>query len=292
LDAILNWGITVVLWFQQFSPTLDLPFTFFSFLGKEDFFILFLPLVFWCIDRRNGLRLAFIFLISSYLGGVAKEFFHQPRPYQYDSRVRMIIYEASYYGLPSLHTQNTVVVWGFLVSAFKRKWIRILAIILAIFIPLSRIYLGLHFPTDLLGGYLLGAIILALGLWLIPVLEPWLVKKGLLWQVGILLAVTVVMAVFMPTGDETGISTTATLFGAGLGLAFERRWVRFETDKLSWKLLLRLLLGLAIIMGLRYGLKALFGDLQPVMLLRFIRYTIMGIFLTLGAPWLFVKLKI
>ena len=60
MQSILDWGANVVLWFQQFHPVLDLPFKGFTLLGEEEFFMLMLPLVYWCLDRRTGARLAVV----------------------------------------------------------------------------------------------------------------------------------------------------------------------------------------------------------------------------------------
>ncbi len=49
MDGILDWGVEVILWLQQFSPTLDLPSKALTWLGDEEFFMLLLPLV--CADR-------------------------------------------------------------------------------------------------------------------------------------------------------------------------------------------------------------------------------------------------
>ena len=46
---------------------------------------------------------------------------------------------------------------------------------------------------------------------------------------------------------------------------------------------------IAGVMALRYGLGALFDGLEPGMLFRLIRYTVIGLWLGLGAPWVFVK---
>ena len=54
MESVLNWGIEVVLWFQQFSPTLDLPFKSLTFLGDKEFFLLLMPLVYWCIKALVG----------------------------------------------------------------------------------------------------------------------------------------------------------------------------------------------------------------------------------------------
>jgi membrane-associated phospholipid phosphatase len=155
-EDILDWGIEVVLGFQQFSPALDLSFKSLTFLGNLEFFLLFMPLIYWCIDRRMGARLLVLFLISAYVNTIAKVMSDQPRPFQYDSRVRQLVH-AGGGGLPSGHTQGAVVVWGYLASQIRSGKFWIIAGFLMIAVPISRLYLGVHFPTDLLGGYCLAA---------------------------------------------------------------------------------------------------------------------------------------
>ncbi len=291
MEPILNWGVMIILWLQQFSPGMDALFHGFTFLGSEDFFMVLMPLLYWCIDRRTGGRLVILFLFSSYLGALFKVLLQQPRPFQYDPRVKMLTPESSY-GLPSLHTQNTLVVWVYLASVFKRKWLWLLAGILLIMVPLSRIYLGVHFPTDVLGGYITGAGILLLGLWLIGPLEGWLGRLGMGWQMGLAALAAGVMALTFPGSDDTAISTSAMILGAGIGLVLERRSVGFSSGGLVWKQALRFALGFAVVMGLRYALKAAFTDLQPEEVFRFIRYALMGFWFTFGAPWSFVRLRL
>ena len=126
METILDSGITVVLWFQQFSPTLDVPFEILTFMGDEVFFLLFLPLLYWCIDRRTGARLIVLFLFSAYVNGFVKIVANQPRPFQYDPRVQKLV-PAGYNGFPSGHTQGAVVVWGYLASVYKKTWAWIVA---------------------------------------------------------------------------------------------------------------------------------------------------------------------
>ena len=170
MENLLDWGIKVVLWFQQFSPTMDMPFKVLTFMGDEMFFLLFLPFIYWCVDRRTGARLIILFLFSVYVNAFVKLVAKQPRPFEYNSQVQKIV-EAGGGGFPSGHTQGAVVVWGYLASVFKKTWLWILAGLLMILIPMSRVYLGVHFPTDLLGGYIIGAIILILYIKYAPFLE-------------------------------------------------------------------------------------------------------------------------
>jgi membrane-associated phospholipid phosphatase len=289
MDNILAWGTNVVLWFQQFSPALDLPFKAFTFLGEEEFIMFLLPLLYWCFERRVGIRLAVLTLISVYVGSAAKMLANQPRPFEYDSRVQQLVAVAGR-GFPSLHTQSTVVIWGYLAAQLRRKWLWALAIILMILVPLSRVYLGVHFPTDLLGGYLIGAALLLLYLRWEPAVEIWLQKKGLIWQIA--LAVLVPIVLLAPIiGEDDALTAVGTLIGMGVGLALEQRYIRFESDGLWWQRVARLILGLAVVLALRFGLKAAFDGLAPESLFRVIRYVIIGFWITLGAPWTFVKLR-
>ena len=288
-SSILDWGINVILWFQQFSPTLDLPFKALTFMGEEEFFLLLLPLVYWCLDRRSGARLAILFLFSAYLNAAAKVLAGQPRPFAYDVRVRQLA-EAVGGGLPSGHTQGAVVVWGYLAATFQRTWLWVVAGLLMVFIPLSRIYLGVHFPTDLLGGYLIGATLLLLYLWLEPATEAWFRKKSLAWQLGVALAAPLLLMLLFLTED--GVTTGAVLMGMGVGFVLERRWVGFESGGVWWKQVLRLLLGVAVLFGLWMGLRIAFASAEPALLFRFVRYGLVGLWSGLGAPWAFVRLRL
>ena len=292
MQGILDWGVNVILWLQQFSPALDLPFRVFTFLGEEDFILLLVPLIFWCVERRVGARMVILFLFSTYLNSVAKIVAAQPRPFEYDERVRAIV-EATGGGLPSGHAQSTVVVWGFLAAKFRRTWLWIVAGLLMVFVPLSRVYLGVHFPTDVLGGCLIGALLLVGYLWLQPRAEALLEKGGLAWQLGLAVAVPLALLVIMlPVADDSIISAMGVLLGGGVGLALERHWVRFASGGVWWKQVLRLALGVAVVFALRFGLKTAFGDAEPLWLFRLVRYAVMGLWFSLGAPWAFVQLRL
>ncbi len=66
------------------------------------------------------------------------------------------------WGFPSGHSSNAVALWGSLYLFFKKNWVGLIAIPMIIFIPLSRLYLGLHFLADILGGCLIGLVIMLL----------------------------------------------------------------------------------------------------------------------------------
>ena len=290
-EDILDWGIDVVLWFQQFSPALDLPFKSLTFLGNLEFFLILLPLIYWCIDRRIGARLLVLFLISAYVNAFAKAVAGQPRPFQYDSRVRPLVHAAAG-GLPSGHTQGTVVVWGYLVSQYRSRILLIFAGFLMVAVPISRLYLGVHFPTDLLGGYILGALWLVLYLRFALKVEAWLVAKGIVWQTAAAVILPIILFWVSPAESRYALSACGALLGFLPGVALERRWVRFRSDGSLLKRSVRFIVGLGILFGIWLGLRFAFSELQPIPLLRAVRYAFVGLWGALGAPWLFVRLRL
>jgi membrane-associated phospholipid phosphatase len=289
MDPILHWGIQPILWLQQFSPALDLPFIGITQLGSEELFLVTLAFVFWCLDRRHGARLAMLLLFSVWLNSVVKELVNQPRPFEFDPAVRMI-FPATGGGLPSGHTQNTVVLWGYLAWAFRRRWLTVLAVVLMVLAPLSRLYLGAHFPTDLLGGYLLGAVLLWLYIRLEPRVEGWVHRRSLGWQIALALGLPGVLLLLHPSADEALVTGLATFTGMGLAFIHERRWVGFEAPAGVRERLACLALGVVVVLVIRLGLKAVLTGLEPEVVFRFARYILIGLWAGVGAPWTFVRL--
>ncbi len=288
MQPLLDWGIELILWLQQFRPALDLPFRAFAFVGDELFFLLFLPLVYWCLDRRLGARVTLLFLISAYVNAAAKELVDQPRPVIYDQRVWAYSDVGGSGGLPSGHTQNTLAVWGYLAAKVRRTWMWILAGVLIVCVPLSRLYLGVHFPHDLFGGYVIGALLLFVYVRWGERGEQWLARQSLGAQLALVAAFSIPLILIFLTED--GVTGGATLLGMGIGFAIQARWIGFEVDGVLWKRVVRYALGAAVMVGLWVGLRAAFSGLEPALLFRFIRYALMGFWGGAGAPWVFVKL--
>lgn len=288
MQPLMDWGIELILWLQQFRPALDFPFRAFTFVGDELFFLLFLPLVYWCLDRRLGARVTLLFLISAYVNAAAKELFDQPRPAIYNPRVWAYSDVGGSGGLPSGHTQNTLAVWGYLAAKVRRTWMWIVAGLLIVLVPLSRLYLGVHFPHDLFGGYVIGALLLFAYVWWGERVEQWLARQSLGAQLALVAALSIpLMLIFL---TEDGVTGGATLLGMGIGFVIQARWIGFEVDGVLWRRVARYALGAAVMVGLWAGLRAAFSGLEPALLFRFIRYTLMGLWGGAGAPWVFVKL--
>jgi undecaprenyl-diphosphatase len=232
-----------------------------------------------------------IFLASGWLNSLAKVAIGHPRPYDLNPSVGRAQPELGY-GLPSGHAQNAVVIWGGL-AAWRRSragWIG--AVLIALLVGLSRIYRGVHFPTDVIGGWLIGIVLLAAGLALSHPMGAWVARRPLGWQVGLALAGPAALAALFP--DRGAITAAGTLAGACSGMAISARRLSLEMSGTVWQRVLRLAVGLLILFVLYVGLKMVFppDGGAAYLIFRFVRYVLLGAWVTLGAPWLFSVLHL
>ncbi len=291
MEAIWQWGLELIRTIQLVhGPTLDAIFKAITILGEEEFFIMLLPLVFWCVDFAVGARLAFAFLLSAYANTGLKYLFAHPRPFELDPAVKL--HDAEGYGLPSGHSQSAVVVWGTIAAGFRKAWLWVVAILLMVLMGFSRIYLGVHFPTDVLGGWAVGAVFLAAYLALEPRFTAWLKQAGLAVQLALAVFVPLALLLLHPTKD-TG-SSMAVLMGMGAGVALTRQVAPFSADGPLWQRAVRFLVGVVGLLVLYVGLTRVFpaeGE-SLYFVMRVVRYALVGLWVGLGAPWVFRKLRL
>jgi len=291
MEGLLQWGINLIVTIQQVhGPVVDNIFCAITYIGDEGFYLLFLPLIFWCVDFREGARLTVLFLLSSYLNLCLKDLFQQPRPFDLNPDVGLSPEEG--YGLPSYHAQSAVVVWAGLSTWAHKRWLWIVGIVIIVLIGFSRIYLGLHFPTDILAGWAIGGVLLVIYLVVQPIVERQLVRLNLGMQTLIALAVPLVLILIHPAEDTT--SAMAALAGMGVGLALMQRYLSFSTHGLWWQRAVRFLIGVGIIFALYLGLKVVLPAEESAFYLvfRFCHYWLIGLWISFGAPWLFRLLKL
>ncbi len=296
MQEIWRWGADIILAVQAVhNPALDAFFNIVTLLGSEVFYLLLLPLLYWCVDKHLAQKLAYLLLFSVYSNAALKSLFRHPRPFQYDSQVLKLSVEPAEvlgYGLPSGHSQMAIAVWGYLATQVRRQWIRVLAVALVILIPFSRIYLGVHFPTDVLAGLIIGAIWLGLFLLIEPRLEPWLARQSAGVQLALAVIVPIVLLGLHSSRDA--VAAMATLIGIGIGFVIEGRTLRFSTEGPAWQRTLRFFIGILVVLALREGLALVFpGEGQDLyVLFRVIRYSAAGLWVALIAPWVFQQLRL
>jgi hypothetical protein len=157
-------------------------------------------------------------------------------------------------------------------------------------IGLSRIYLGVHFPTDVFAGWAIGIMVLGIYLALGKRIETWL--GGLTLAVQILLALSLPLVLLAVQPNDLMVQVTGAFAGIAVGVALAIRYLDFDAGGPIWKRAIRFVLGVAVVAGIVFGLRLVFpsegNSLYAV--LRFIRYGLAGAWISLGAPWLFLRL--
>ena len=194
-------------------------------LGDATFFLVAFALGYWLLDRRVFLRVSVVLMATTLLNSLLKGVFQAPRP---DESLRLV--EASGWSFPSGHAMTAGAIWPWLARESKRLWTWPVAVLLALGIAASRVYLGVHFLHDVIVGLLLG-VGLFLGLWWLADMTP-AVWSELRWiQKLALVAVPVVLLLWvLPSsgdGDHTAASAGGALIGIALGADWERRRLRF-----------------------------------------------------------------
>jgi membrane-associated phospholipid phosphatase len=323
----MDWDsiqVAVNLILQGLGGWLEVPMNFFSFLGREEFFLFIMPALYWCISPALGIRTALALLFSSALNAALKIIFHQPRPYWLDPRIEALSAETSF-GLPSNHAQNAVVIWGQLGKASRKSWFMILAAVLIFFIGVSRLYLGVHFLGDVLGGWVFGGIFLILLIRLDHPMTTWLSRQPfrVLLACSALGSLVVVLLVVVPgvvfrswpipqVWLENALAAIPqepiapysldpafTLGGTWLGMFSGAAWLfrkggGYQAKGTPLQRILRYLIGLAGVFVLWYGLGQLFPRTPDLTgyLLRYGRYALIGLWIALLAPLLFRRLRL
>jgi hypothetical protein len=279
----------------------------FSALGSTYLYLFALPLLYWCVNRRIGLHVGFLVLANAIVNNLIKVLFALPRPYWISTSVHQLAHESGF-GLPSGHAQGAILFWLFLalqVPAKRRPWAIAGALLISGLIGLSRIYLGVHFPADVIVGFAIGLLVLGIYLRWEKNFRAWfflqhVARKIVLAALCILVAL-ICFAIFIhlhhtqkfPPFDAEAlswisiISYTGAIFGLVIGVANRQPAVQISPN--AAMLILRIIAGLGVLIALWFGLAkfTVGNEIVLTFCLRFFRYAIVSWWIVDGAPRMF-----
>ncbi len=164
-------------------------------LGSEEFLFLAVVICFWKGARSLGFRLALLLSVSGFLNAELKELFRRPRPLQILPEVQLVYTQG--WSFPSGHAQNSAALgwyWGWRCRGLKR----LVLFLLVLLIGLSRVYLGVHYPTDVLAGWVIGAVLVATMCGVEVPLDGRLVRSGSETFFGVIVAACVGLGLLLP----------------------------------------------------------------------------------------------
>lgn len=237
-------------------------------LGEETAFLVAALVVFWCIDKRKG----YYVMTVGFIGTMANQFLklacRVPRPWVMDPDFTILEEAreaATGYSFPSGHSQSAVGTFGAIACSAKKKWVRRICVAVCILVPISRMYLGVHTPADILVGS-------AMAMVLVVILRAPILDKGVAWMKAAI-SLMIIMAIglllyteFWPFPDdvdihnlESGTKNAYTMLGSLAGVAVvyfaERKYVNFETKAVWWAQILKVIFGLCAVLLIKEGLR-------------------------------------
>lgn len=218
ITDILDAGVGLIQWLEAYrSPVLTQFFMFMSDFGSTVGYLLLLPVIWWGFSWKVGVRVFVALVLSVYINSLIKETVGLPRPFIYSEDVTSLRTPGEF-SFPSGHSQQAAVFWGLLALHFRKRWFTAAAITMIFLIGFSRVYLGVHFPSDVLVGWTLGAAIaFAYARWFRPFVD-W--ASGLELSSQVLLALGAPAALTIIHPSQNAAIAMGGLAGALGGLAF------------------------------------------------------------------------
>jgi len=259
------------------TPIVDKCMLLITQLGEETAFLVLALIIFWCVDKYKGYYILGVGFVGTIFNQFLKLWFRIPRPWIIDPNFTILEEAreaASGYSFPSGHTQSAVGTFGALAYTTKRKWLRIVAIIIAVLVPFSRMYIGVHTPLDVF-------VSIAIALLLIVVMKPIVLSndhRPLSILIGIMVLLCVAFTAFVylyqfpadidPHNLESALKNACTLSGALAGLIIvyvvDEKWLHFPTKAPVWAQFIKVIVGLGLVLAVKAGLKtplnALLGE--------------------------------
>ena len=257
------WEVSLMEWLQAHIGSAGISIiSFFSMFGEEILLVLFLGFIYWCYDKKLGRTMGLSAILGLTWNAMAKNIALRRRPYFDHENIKILrvvepeadIYNISAqgYSFPSGHSTNAVTAFGSLEVHLRKRWTTVVAVAIPLLTGISRFVVGAHYPTDVLGGWLLGVIIVLL----VPLLQKRVKNTILLY--GILLLANVPGFFYCKSADYyTGAGLLIGFMGATL---LDDYCVHFENARKPRWMVFRLLGGLAVYFALSKLLKLPFSQ--------------------------------
>lgn len=296
MDQILSAGIEFILFVQALgTPGTDRFFAEFTKLGSTGYLLLVPPLL-WCVDPRLGMRVVLAMALTLFVNSVLKEWVGLDRPFLVDDRI--VSDGERDFAMPSGHAQLVVAYWVLLARYVDRRWFWIFAVGWMFLMGFSRVYLGVHYPSDVVVGWAIGAA------------TTWgFVSRAddldALWSAvspGRVAVTVTAVAAFMFAFDAIAVRAhgymipgiSGFVLGAGLGALWTGRRGVFTGEGAAWQRAGRIALGLVMGLLLLGGMRRM-GAPESEWGTRFVvtfDLALFGLWLTGLAPWIFEKTRL
>ncbi len=264
----MNIQIEIIKFIQSFSNTFfDYLFQVITLIGEESVLVILSAIVFLSVDKNKGYKLIFTIASGTCFNALIKNIAKFERPIGIEGITSKRVHTATGYSFPSGHTQATATFWTSASIIFKKKVLWIFSIIIILLVAISRLYLGVHWATDVFFGAIFGVI------WAVLVDKAFdYIQKSKNYIALIASSIIFAIVCFL-IGDEDFFKSSGLLIGLAVGYVIENKYINLNINmsrKNKGIVYVLLIGGLLII---KTGLKLIFPEL---LIFSMLRYFIVG----------------
>lgn len=267
-------------------------FEFITVFGEETLLVFLIVTLWFAFDKKFAQKLLFITMASMSVNGVIKNIAQVPRPFASGEVTCVRPETATGYSFPSGHTQNFTTWTSLTAMQLKKKWFTALVTILILLVAFSRVYLGAHYPSDVVVSVVIGTAFGTIGSIVYDKTEN---KQKL--YIGMTLILTPFAVLFMFDAEplfEDFYKFYGMVAGIGVAVSFEEKYAPIGYDVSKWKKVLRIVIGIAVAFAVKEGIKIF--KVSDIVQLSFVidavRYFLL-VFAVMGlCPVLFKKCRI
>ena len=261
LSFSFPWEVALTAWLQaHMSPLAVTVASLVSMLGEHLAVTAVLGFLYWCYDKEYAKYVGLNAIAAVMWNPMVKNLVLRRRPYCDYEAIRCLkpvepeadVYDlkAQGYSFPSGHSATAASVWASVPLYRPRPVLAALAVVLPLLVGVSRVCLGVHYPTDVLAGWALG-LIAAFGVGKLQRLLP----RKILY---LLVLLSGVPGWFWCRSTDF-YSAFGLLLGFVIAVPFEEKYVKFEIPRAWPRRLLRLAGGMLAFLGLNALLKLPFS---------------------------------
>lgn len=213
-----------------FAPEYDWIFIAITLLGSDAFLTGLGAVIYWCVDKSRGRLVTYILFFGAYVNFFLKVLIPWPRP---PIEFRIIETSETSYGFPSGHAQDSSAFWTTVSLSFRKWALTALGVVIVAAVGISRVYLGVHYPAQVIGGWAVGSAIAFAGMLTLRRLPVRTSEARIASRLLFLVGALVPLAFAAGLGGTDGINLGRIggyLLGFGIGSLAEIRYVRFSVQ--------------------------------------------------------------